>query len=95
MPYYSPVLPSVFVDEVPRALVAKTQKQPITRAGGNTFEGPIFLPHVLGTDGRVGRCLGLKTSTFKPCHIICRLGSALDNVDGVKARLLEPTFSLS
>ena len=36
----------------------------------------------------------LKTSTFKPCHIICQLGSALDNVDGVKASLLEPTFRL-
>jgi hypothetical protein len=27
---------------------------------------------------------GPKTPTFKPCHIICQLGSALDNVDGVK-----------
>ena len=37
----------------------------------------------------------LKTSTVKPCHIICQLGSALDNVDGVKAVFLEPTFGLS
>ena len=28
----------------------------------------------------------LKTSTFKSCHIICQLGSAVDNVDGVKAK---------
>ena len=46
MPYYSPILPSVFVNEAPRALIAKTKKQPITRAGGDTFKGPTFLPHV-------------------------------------------------
>ena len=33
----------------------------------------------------VDRCLKFKTSTSKPCHIVCQLGSALDNVDGVKA----------
>jgi hypothetical protein len=38
--------------------------------------------------------LRLKTSTFKPCYIICQLGSALDNVDGVKAVFLEPSFRL-
>ena len=54
MPYFSPILPSVFVNEAPRALIAKIKKQPLTRAGGDTFKGPISLPHVLGTDGRVG-----------------------------------------
>ena len=40
----------------------------------------------LGTDGREGRCLRLiRTSTFKPCHIICQLGSGPNNVNGVKA----------
>ena len=37
----------MFVDATPRALIAKTKKQPITRAGGETFEGPTFLPHVV------------------------------------------------
>jgi hypothetical protein len=46
MPYYSPTLPSVFVNEVARALIAKTKKQPITRAGGDTFKKSIILPHV-------------------------------------------------
>ena len=46
IPYYSSILPSVFVNEAPRALVAKTKKQPITRTGGDTFKGPTFLPHV-------------------------------------------------
>jgi hypothetical protein len=54
MPYYSPILPSVIVNEAPRALIAKTKKQPITRAGGNTLKSHVFLPHVFGTDGRVG-----------------------------------------
>ena len=53
MPYHSPILPSVFVNEAPRALIAKTKKQPITRAGGYTFKSSIFLPYVLDTDGRV------------------------------------------
>jgi hypothetical protein len=32
-----------------------------------------------------GRCLRLKISTFRPCHLICQLGLGLDSVDGVKA----------
>ena len=46
MPYYSPILSSVFVNEAPRALITKTKKQSIMRAGGDTFKTPIFLPHV-------------------------------------------------
>jgi hypothetical protein len=47
MPYYSPILPSVFfVNGALCALIAKTKKQPITRAGGDTFKSPILLPHV-------------------------------------------------
>ena len=42
-----------------------------------------------------GRCLRLKTSTFKPCHIICQLSLTLNNVDDVKAVFLKPTFRLS
>ena len=62
------------------------------------------MPHVLnvvfkwrivfGTDGRLGWCLELKTSTFKPCHVICQLGSALDNIDVVEVEFLKPTFRL-
>ena len=46
MPYYSSILPLVFVNEAPRTLRVKTTKQPITRAGGDTLTTPIFLPHV-------------------------------------------------
>ena len=53
-----------------------------------------MLASCLGTDGRVG-ARDLKTSTFKPCHIICQLGLARDNVDGVKAVFLESTFRVS
>ena len=42
-----------------------------------------------------GRCLRLKTSTFKPCHIICQLGSGLDSVDGVKAVFLNQLLGLA
>ena len=43
---YSPILPLIFVNEASRTLIAKTKKQPITRAGGNIFSGPTFLGHV-------------------------------------------------
>ena len=46
MPYYSPILPSVFVNGAPHALIAKTKKQPITRAGDDTFKNHVVLPHV-------------------------------------------------
>ena len=46
MPHYSPILPSIFVNGAPRALIAKTENQPITSAGGDTFKNPIILPHV-------------------------------------------------
>ena len=46
MPYCSFILSSVVVNETPRALIAKTKRQPITRAGGGTFKGPISLPYV-------------------------------------------------
>ena len=47
MPYYSPILPSVVVvNGVPCVLIAKAKKQPIRKAGGDTFKGLIFLPHV-------------------------------------------------
>ena len=48
-----------------------------------------------GTDGREGRCWRLKTPTSKPRHILRRLGSGLDSVDGVKAVFLERTSRLS
>jgi hypothetical protein len=35
-----------FVNEAPRALIAKTRKQPITRVGGDTFKNHVVLPHV-------------------------------------------------
>ena len=52
----------------------------------------MILPHVYRWEDW---CLRLKTSTLKPCHIICQLGSALDYVDGVKVGLLEPTLILA
>ena len=91
MPYYSSILPLVFVNEAPRALIAKSKKQPITRAGGDTFKKSYILASCLSTNGRVG-VLRLKASTLKPWHIICQLGSGLDSVDGVKAVFLKTTF---
>jgi hypothetical protein len=95
MPYYSPsILPSVFVNEAPRALITKTKNQPISQGREVTLLKSLFSCLMFRYRWE-GRCLRLKTSTFKSCHIICQLGSALDNVEGVKAGLLEPTFSLS
>jgi hypothetical protein len=46
MPCYSCILPSLFVNGAPHALVAKTKRNSITRARGDTFKGPTFLPQV-------------------------------------------------
>jgi hypothetical protein len=47
MPYYSPILPSVYINEAPNGLIAKTKSnQSQGRAGGDIFRGPIFLPDV-------------------------------------------------
>ena len=86
-------LPSVFVDGAPHALIAKTKSN-------QSQEWEVTLLKVLHSCLMCryrweGRCLRLKTSTFKPCHIICQLGSAINNVDGVKTVFLEPTFRLS
>ena len=88
MPYHSFILSSVFVNGAPCALLAKTKKQPITRAGDHTFESSYILASSLGIDGE-GRCLRFETSAFNPYHVLCQLGSGLDNVDGVKAVFLE------
>jgi hypothetical protein len=83
MPYYSPILLSVFVDEAPRALVAKTKSNP--SQGREVTILKVLYSCLMSRYQWEGRCLRLKASTFKPCHIICQLGSALDNVDEVKA----------
>ena len=83
----------VFVSEAPRALITKTKNnQPQGQEA--TLLRSYILASCLGIDG-MGQCLKLKTSTFKPCHIICQLGLGLDSVDGVKAVFLDPTFRLS
>ena len=93
MPYYSFILPSVFVNEASRALIAKTNNNQSQGRGATLFK--VLHSCLMSTYRWEGRCLRLKTSTFKPCHIICKLGSALDNVDGVKAVFLDSTFGLA
>jgi hypothetical protein len=45
IPYYSSILPSVFVDAPPPTLIAKTKSNQ-SQEWGDTLKGPIFLPHV-------------------------------------------------
>ena len=52
-----------------------------------------ILASCLVTDGRVVAC-GLQPPLLEPCHIICQVGSGLENVEGVPAMFLEPTFKL-
>ena len=93
LPYYSSILPSVFVNGAPCALIAKTKSN---QSQGQEVTLAKVLHSCLASRYQwEGRCLRLKTSTFKPCHIICQLGSGLDNVDNVKAVFLEPIFGLS
>ena len=90
---YSSILPSVFVNEAPCALIGKTKSNQ-----SQVHEAILLkvLHSCLVSRYRwEGPCLRLKTSTFKPCHIICQLGLVLDSVDGVKAVFSELTFRLS
>ena len=86
--YYSPVLPLVPVNGTPHGLIAKTKNN---QSQGQEAIHSCLMPRYRWE----GRCLRLKTSTFKPCHIIRQLGSALDNVDGGQVVFLEPSFRLS
>ena len=92
-PYYSFILPSVFVNEDPRALIAKTKSN--LSQGRETTLLKALHSCLVSRYRWKSRCLRLKTSTYKPCHIICQLGSTLYNVDGVKTVFLEPTFRLN
>ena len=93
MPYYSPILPSVFVNGAPSGLIAKTKSNQSQGWEATLLE--VLYSCLMSRYQWEGRFLRLKTSTFKQCHIICQLGSTLDNVDGVKVVFLEPSFRLS
>ena len=92
-PYYSPILPSVYGNGAPSGLIAKTKSN--QSQGREATLLKVLHSCLMSRYRWEGWCLRLKTSTFKPCHIICQLSSALDNVDGVKAGFLEPSFRLS
>ena len=93
MPYYSSILPSVFVNEAPCALIAKIKSNQLEGLEATILK--ILHSCLVSRYQWEGRCLRLKTSSFKSCHIICQLGSGLDSVDGVKVVFLERTFRLS
>jgi hypothetical protein len=87
MPYHSSILPPVFISEAPRAVIAETKNN-------QSQEHEVALLKVLQSClmSRYrweGQFLRLKTSTFKPCHIICQLELGLDSVDGVEAVFLK------
>ena len=72
---YSSILPSVFVSGASRALIAKTKSNP-PQGHEATLLKVLHSCHMFGYRWE-GRCSRLKTSTCKPCHIICQLGSGL------------------
>ena len=91
MPYNSSILPSVFVNEAPGALMAKTKSN--QSQGREATLLKVLHSCLVSRHQWEGQCLRLKTSTFKPCHIICQLGSGLDSVGGVKAVFLGPVYT--
>ena len=82
MPHCSCILPSIFVNEAPCALIAKIKSNQSQEREATLLE--VLHSCLMSRYRWEGRCLRLKTSIFKSCHIICQLGSAVDNVDGVK-----------
>ena len=93
MSYWSFILPWFFVNKAPHALIANTKSNQSQGRGATLLK--VLRSCFMSRYRWEGRCLRLRTSTSKPCHIICWLGSGLDSVDGVKAMFLEPTFRLS
>jgi hypothetical protein len=94
MPYYSLILPMFFL--LMKLLVPLTTKNESNQSQGReAILLKVLYSCMMFRYRWEGRCLRLKTFTFKPCHVIGQLGSALDNVEGVKAGFLEPTFRLS
>ena len=81
------------VKGAPRVLIAKTKSS--QSQGQETTLVKVLYYCLVSRYQWEGQCLRLKTSTFKPCHIICQRGLGLYSVDGVKAVSLEPTFRLS
>ena len=77
MPYRSSTLSSVLVNGAPRALGANHK--------GQRRHFPRCLASSLCIDGRVG------APGFKPCEILCQMGSGLDSVDGVEAMFSKQT----
>ena len=87
------VLSSVFVNEAPRALITKTKS---SQSQGHQATILKILHYCLVSSYQwEGRSLRLKTSTIKPCHILCQLDMGLDIADGVKAVFLKRTFRVS
>ena len=93
MPYYSFTLPSCFVNEASRALIAKTKSN--QSQGWEATLLKVLHSYLISRYQWEGQCLRLETSTSKPCHIICQLGSALENVDGVKAVFFNQLLGLA
>ena len=69
MPYYSSILPSVFVDASPRALIAKTKSN--QSQGRKALLLKVLHSCLMCRFRWEGQCLRLETSTFKtmPCHV--------------------------
>jgi hypothetical protein len=93
MPYHSSILPSGFVNEAPRALIAKTKNNQSQGQEGTLLK--VVHSCLMSKYRWEDQCLSLKTSTFKPCYIIYQLGLGPNSVNAVRAVFLEPTSRLS
>ena len=93
MSYYLSILPSVFVNGIFCAFITKT-KSNLSQGPKTTFLNVLHSCIMFRYQWEV-RCMRLKTSTLKPRHIICQLGSGLDNIDGAKILFLKLTFRIS
>ena len=96
MPYYSFILSSIFF-LLMQLLVPSQLRLKTTNHKDMSVPLLKVLHSCLMSRYRwEGGCLRLiRTLTFKPCHIISQLGSATDNVHGVKAEFKNPLLGLA
>ena len=79
MPYHSFTVPLVFVNEAPHTLIAKPKSNHLQRLEGALLK--VLHSYLISRYQWEGRCLRLKTSVIKPCHVLCQLGLGLETND--------------
>jgi hypothetical protein len=76
IPYHSSTISLVFVDEAPHTLIVKTKNNQLQRPKATLLK--VLHSYLISRYQWEGRCLRLRISVIKPCHVLCQLGLGLE-----------------